>query len=125
MVKSALRRQRAARVEVRLGYLLKRKSKRDGVQLSLRKVEAATGIGASTLLHWKNGHVTRFDADKLVALCDVLRNIIMGNTLLECGCPRMAKMAQSHTTCWSKLSFNISIVTLHDIHILARRTAVL
>ena len=70
MVNADLRKQRSKRASILLDVLMKRKSKRDGTYISLRDIEEATGIGASTLMHWKNQDVTRFDADKLVALCD-------------------------------------------------------
>ena len=70
MVDKSTRQSRSSRVVVRFNVLLKQKSRRDGRPISLREVEAATGIGASTLVGWNTGRVSRFDADKIVALCD-------------------------------------------------------
>ena len=82
MVNRDLRKVRSERIVVNLDRLIASKSRATGRKLSLRQIEKATGIGASTLLHWKNGDVTRFDADNLVALCDYF----------ECSLGRLLKL---------------------------------
>lgn len=70
MVKADVRMARGARVVVRFDALLKRLERRERRTIGLREVQAMTGIDKSRLVDWSKGRVTRFDADKIVALCD-------------------------------------------------------
>lgn len=62
--------KRAGEIRNRFKALLLQKSAKEGERISLGQVALATHINISTLSGWLNNRVTRYDADKLAALCE-------------------------------------------------------
>lgn len=56
-------------INTRFRLLLEEKSKREGRDISLQDVEAATGISRQSLYAWKNNTLERYEANTIDALC--------------------------------------------------------
>ena len=67
------RKKQVGEIRNRFKVLLLQKAAAEGERISLGQVALATGINISTLSAWLNNRVTRYDADKLAALCDFFR----------------------------------------------------
>ncbi len=66
------RQELAGRIRNRFKILLLQKAASDGEPISLREVARRTGISVNALSAWMNNRVTRFDAEKLAAMCEFL-----------------------------------------------------
>jgi len=57
-------------VRNRFKVLLANKELEEGRKITYQEIQSETGIDAGTLSAWANNRVTRYDADKIAALCD-------------------------------------------------------
>jgi transcriptional regulator with XRE-family HTH domain len=64
------RQAQRGKIRNRFKILLLQKAVQEGEPISLREVARRTGVNVSTWSAWLNNRVTRYDADKLAALCE-------------------------------------------------------
>ena len=61
-----------AQVSNRFRLLLAEKETREKRHIPLKEVQRVTGMAWTTLQHWANNDVTRFDVPVIAALCEYL-----------------------------------------------------